>query len=105
MGLFVFALCLAGTFEIKEEARPPHKAQHMLLELKWDMTVSKTHTHVDFKWAPEENYINDQNETSDQNNLLLFMQMLHENILSESSDCPDNLHKSGSEGLYTQSIW
>lgn len=61
--------------------------------------MSKTHTHVDFKWVPEENVdINDQNETSDENNLLLFMQMLHENILSESSDCPDNLRKSGSEG-------
>lgn len=41
MRLFVFALCLAQTFEIKEEAQPPHKAQHMLLELKSDMTLSK----------------------------------------------------------------
>lgn len=41
MRLFVFALSLAGTFEIKVEARPPHKAQHMLSELKSDMTLSK----------------------------------------------------------------
>lgn len=49
MRLFVFALCLAGAFEIKEEARPPHKGQHMLLEAKSDMTLSKIYTDAEFE--------------------------------------------------------